>query len=234
LAVFTYVKLFVELGYRARDGGPAGVMDEEEMKGFVESLPGNGQDGQDGRECGGRDARAPGVDALVKCKIVQVVEGKFVCPRFIELNKHLMPGERSMAQRGGDMRAFRKGADKAQSKALELGFALSPEKLLDRDGNPHPAHLQQSAMVLISMLDKALYLGDRPAYLYTVELIQNAVAVLREHGADAAEPEARRLAVEKIDRMVELIAKRRGHPRLTGERPETLLPVMANVVRSLG
>ena len=32
LAVFTYVKLFVVLAYRARDGGQPGVLDAEEME----------------------------------------------------------------------------------------------------------------------------------------------------------------------------------------------------------
>jgi hypothetical protein len=209
-ALWVWVVTFQELLYRAQDGGPVGRFNQGEM----DSVLGAIQSGiPEGNEVTTR--------MLVESGLLRPDGEDYVCPRFITLHGGVSGGPRSMAARGGDMRAFNLRQRQLEHTAVQQCLAIAERKFVDEEGKALDSEMTRKVTRLIIGCDNALFKSDRPPVLFTEGLIQQALGVLR------------RFTDEEINAVLTTVAGNRQHPALNGVVTERLLPLFGEMAGRL-
>jgi hypothetical protein len=221
--VYAWFILFQELKYRCQEGGAAGSLSKAEWASVLPLL--SPDRSESGREPAGDPERGRYLEKLGRLLIesrVLVEDGEEIrCPRFAALHGGDLLGDRTMAQRGGDMRAFSIRMKRLnEGGAFQLGLHISDRKMVDEEGRPLEADTCKRVTRLIVACDNALFKSERPPLHFTEGLIQDALAVTR-HYTD-----------EEIDHVLRTIAKNRSRPVLIGMSTEKLLPRFAEYTAS--
>jgi hypothetical protein len=211
-ALFVWFILWQELGYRMQEGVSPGRLPGADLPLFLDALTPGGP--------------APGMEPkaifqhLLTVRLLRQDGEDYVCPRFALL--HGDAGQnRTLAQRGGDMRAFQQRMKKAQGAAFQQSLLIHESKLVDGEGQPLPAEEVKRVMRLIVACDNALFREARPPFGFTEGLIQSALAILQ------------RFTDEEIDCVCRTVALHRHHPALSGLNTEKLLPMFSGIVAKL-
>jgi hypothetical protein len=209
-ALFVWWTLWQELGYRAQEGNCPGRLPLADVPSFLASLEPTEPNAEQ---------RAQLLQHLVSVRLLKQDGEDFVCPRFAMLHGEM--GQRSQAQRGGDMRAFKLRMKKAGGQSFQQALLISETKLVDAEGQPLAAEEVKRVTRLIVCCDNALYKDPRPSYGFTEGLIQDALRVLK------------RFTDEEIDFVCNKVALHRNHPALNGFTTEKLLPVFTDIVQKM-
>jgi hypothetical protein len=158
-------------------------------------------------------------DLLLRSRLLKADGEDWVCLRYAVLNGGRVVGPRSQAQRGGDMRAFNAKQRRLEDEAQQQTFALLKRGVfVDSEGKKlEPAALERVTRLVVAC-DNALVRPQvrHPDTDYTEGLVQDALGVLAK------------FTDEEINRVVNFIAKNRGHPMLT--TTEKLLPQFKIIV----
>jgi hypothetical protein len=209
-ALFVWWTLWQELGYRAQEGNCPGRLPAAEVASFVAALEPTESDPK---------ARAQILEHLVAVRLLKRDGDDYVCVRFAI--SHSDMGQRSQAQRGGDMRAYNLRMKKADGQAIQQSFLINEARLVDEQGQPLQAEQVKRVTRLIVACDNALYKGPRPDYGFTEGLIQEALRVLKQ------------FTDEDIDYVCNRVARNRNHPALNGVTTEKLLPMFGGIVQKM-
>jgi len=108
----------------------------------------------------GADRTHPGesgaqlLQQLVLVRLLKKDGEDFVCPRFAMLHSEM--GQRSQAQRGGDMRAFKLRMKKAGGQSFQQALLIPDTKLVDAEGQPLAAEEVKRVTRLIGAVIRAL------------------------------------------------------------------------------
>ena len=210
-----------ELAYLSQEGLSAGRVRGEDRDGLVRAMEtvGKVEGGKQKAEMGAEDGSGEGLwELVVRSRLMKADGEDWVCARFANLHgASCLP--RTMAQRGGDMRAFALRQGKAGEQAFQQALLIGEEKMVDATGEPLAPELRQRVTRLVVSCDNALYHNQRPTHGYTEGLVQDALGVLG------------RFSDEEIDQVCRFVASRRNHPLLT--TAEKLLPRFGEMVRLL-
>lgn len=209
--LYVWFVLWQELAYRAQEGNGAGRLPKTELPSFLTALEPVEPDPV---------KREKLLDQVLSAKLLLPDGDDYVCPRFMVLHGEMGP-QRSQAQRGGDMRAYRQRMKKSEGEAFQQSLLISGGKLVDEEGLPLPAEDVRRLTRLIVACDNALYKSPRPPFAFTEGLIQDARAVLR------------RFADEQIDYVCTRVALHRNHPALNGLTTEKLLPMFGDIAQRM-
>ena len=210
-ALFVWFVLWQELAYRAQEGGCPGRLPKVETASFLAALEPVEADAQ---------KREQLLNLAFHSRLLVLDGEDYVCPRFAVLHGD-MGQQRTQAQRGGDMRAYKQRMKKAGGAAFQQSLLISESKLVDEEGQPLAAEEVQRVTRLIVACDNALYKDPRPSFGFTEGLIQDARAVLK------------RFTDEQIDFVCNQVALHRNHPALNGLTAEKLLPMFGDIVQRM-
>jgi hypothetical protein len=209
-ALFVWWTLWQELGYRAQEGNCPGRLPGAEVASFLAALEPTEPNAE---------KRAQIFDQLVAARLLKRDGEDYVCVRFAMTHSDM--GQRSQAQRGGDMRTYKMRMRQADNQAMQQSFLINEARLVDEQGQPLSAEQVKRVTRLIVACDNALYKGARPDYGFTEGLIQEALRVLK------------RFTDEDIDYVCNRVALRRNHPALNGVTTEKLLPMFDAIVQRM-
>lgn len=214
VATRLWVMLWLELGLQQDSAKPAGVLDPDAARGYVEecNLP-------EGEKAQWETV----VGWLVEAGILIAYDGEgggWFCPKYAELNAG-GGGTRSQAQRGGDLRAFTMKQQRVGQDAMQLGLRLSAEKFKDAEGRDIEGDEAHRVMMLVIGCDNALFRESRPAHGFTATIMANGARVTRQY------------TEAQIQEVLRTVALRRGHPMLAGLSTERLLADFGDMVRRL-
>lgn len=145
----------------------------------------------------------------------------FLCLPFANCNSHLSPNTRSEKARGGDVRAFKARCARAEDRVFIQSLLIPADRLVDEAGQPLAGETVERIKRLVIWCDNALFKPTRGAWLYSPDLVANALPVIRRY-TDA-----------EIQQVCLYIARQRGHPALTGMTTETLLTKFDGLVGEL-
>jgi len=210
-ALYVWFAVWQGLAYRMQEGGPAGRVGREELPMLVKCLSTE----QGGLLHIGDNPGEVKTEALEKVLQEMLFKGDgddLVCLRFITLHGGVSSSPRSMAQRGGDMRAFTMRMKEAQGDALQTTLSISEHKFVDEQGEPLDPELTKRVTRVIIACDNALFRPQRPPVCFTEGLIQSALVV------------ARKFSDEEINYICRSLALHRSHPALNGLSTEKVLP----------
>ncbi len=214
-ALHVWFSIWKELFYRMQEGAAPGRILRAEGDGFID------------RTLMGLRLDTAAVLPEVRQQVLEAMfkpDGEdLVCLRFIALHGGVSLAPRSMAQRGGDMRAFnmRMKSQATAEAAFQQALNISEHKFVDEAGAPLEAELTRRVTRLIIACDNALFRPMRQAFGYTEGLIQSALRVARRHSD------------EEIDLICRSVAGHRGHPALNGMNTEKLLEVFSDIAGAL-
>jgi hypothetical protein len=210
-ALFIWFTLWQELGYLAQEGASPGRLPAAHVPVLLSALEPVERD---------QEKRRAILAELISSRLLRQDGEDYVCPRFAVMHGD-MTGQRSQAQRGGDIRAYKLRMNRAEGQVFQQSLLISEDKLVDGDGQRLSPETVKRAMRLIVACDNALFHEVRPTFGYTEGLIQSALAVLK------------RFTDEEIDHVCRTVALRRNHPALNGLTAEKLLPMFGDVARKL-
>jgi hypothetical protein len=211
-ALFIWFTLWQELGYLAQEGSTSGRLPAAHVPVVLNAFEPVERDPEKCRAI---------LAELIASRLLRQDGEDYVCPRFAVMHGD-MTRQRSQAQRGGDMRAFKLRMNRAEGQAFQQSLLIDEGMLVDGEGQPLPPETVKRVTRLIVACDNALFHEVRSQFGYTEGLIQSALMVLN------------RFTDEEIDSVCRTVALRRHHPALNGLTAEKLLPRFADIAQKLG
>ena len=212
-ALFVWWTLWQELGYPVQEGNAPGMMPASDRTMFLAALePGEPDAGK----------REELLKHCLTARLLKVEGADLFCPRFAVLHGAVGGGGGSLAQLGGDMKAYHQGKRSVPAVAFQQSLLIQEAKMVDAEGKPLSRDEVKRVTRLVVSCDNALYRSDRPAYAYTEGLIQDALVVLKQ------------FSDEEIDIVCDRLAKYRRHIAMSGMTTEKLLPQFREVLGKMG
>jgi hypothetical protein len=210
-ALFLWWTLWTELGYRMQEGVSPGRLPAGDVPMLLAALEPLG---------GALEERKLLLEHLVTAKWLRADGADYVCPRFALLHGDA-GAQRTIAQRGGDMKNFYQRQKKAQAQAFQQSLLIPPSRFVNEENQPLDSELTKRVMRVIVACDNALFRESRQPFGFTEGLISSALRVLRKH------------TDEEIDYVCRTVAKHRYHPVLSGVVTEKLLDQFGEMVAKL-
>jgi hypothetical protein len=230
-ALAAWFILWRELGYRAQEGGAAGRLElgdvgvvRRELEQCRERPADSESRAGDAAVASRTGAGVSGTvfDLMVEARLLVKDGEEYACPRFAVLHGTQLSPSRSLAQQGGDMRAFSLRQKRAEQVVMQQSLALPESRFVDEEGRPLDGEAVRRVMRLIVSCDNALFREARANHGFTEGLIAQALAVLKKY------------VDEEIDYVCRSVAKKRGHPALSGMTTEKMLDAFGSLVEKLG
>lgn len=207
-AVYVWFSVWRELLYRQQEGGAPGRISRAEARQFLQLATSDAKISEES------------IDPILSA-LFSADGDELMSLRYITLHAGATPSGRSMAQRGGDLRAYNMRMQKAQSKAFQQSLQIAGRKFVDAEGNPLNAETTQRVTRVIIACDNALFQEERAAFEYREGLIQLALEVASKYTDD------------EINQICTAVARKRGHPALSSMRTERLLERFGDIVGEL-